>query len=148
MRKTFVLMMLPALFILSSCTKENVLMQKPIEEIDFDTLHLERSMKGWELYSWEGDRTWNYALTPGTNRIKSYGEVVSSPLRVAGLNDLEKLLAGLPQGEEVIWIEEEWLKHIWEAPYYDLALPPDSLVTRVRLYSETIGIYLWVSDEY
>jgi hypothetical protein len=59
------------------------------------------SMKGWELYSWKDEGNWNFALLPGTNRMKIDAEVRAA--RKAGWNEIEKSLEALPKGSEVSW---------------------------------------------
>lgn len=74
----------------------------------------DRSMKGWELYSWF-DRTCSarpslgsapntdsvcFALLPGTNREKTSEEIQKARVGIAGL---EQRIAGLAAGEEVFW---------------------------------------------
>jgi len=109
------------LIFISGCTKENTSNAVPLDVIDIDTVTFEHSMKGWELYSWPNGNDWNYALLPGTNRLKSYDEVVNSPFRVTGITLLEKMLLKLPAEESVIWIEESWLSSIWQ-PLYKLKI--------------------------
>jgi hypothetical protein len=91
--------------------------------------------------------TWNFALVPGTNRLKSYDEIMYSPYRVTGIATLKELLSCLPEGEEIIWIEEEWLNQIWVEPYQNLQLPPESIVIKVKLIAKELGLYMWVSNE-
>lgn len=66
----------------------------------------QKSMKGYELYSWKIKGHWYYSLLPGTNRSKSY-EAITAPSMVrrdaAGLKaELQKL----PRGEEVFWMSD------------------------------------------
>ena len=37
-----------------------------------------RSMKGFELYSWQAEGEWHFALVVGTNRSKTHEEIASS----------------------------------------------------------------------
>jgi hypothetical protein len=81
-------------------------------------LHLnaygERSMKGWEIYSWF-DATCSakphvksapnpdsvcFALLPGTNRRKTVEEIRKAPLPIAAL---AQRIATLHPGDEVFW---------------------------------------------
>lgn len=58
------------------------------------------SMKGWELYSWQGSGDVAFALVPGTNRNKTAIEIKKQALSVDGV---KQKLAGLAKGEEVFW---------------------------------------------
>jgi hypothetical protein len=104
----------------TACTKSNqnyncssVLPQK------LDTVKIQPSMKGWELYSWAGNEqscdNWNYTILPGTNRIKSYSEVTNDSvlLKVIGKEQLKSLLSKFPKKENILWIGENWLSRIW-----------------------------------
>ena len=93
------LSVLISLLIVFSCSKENQVQPETFEPLNFDTLSISHSMKGWELYSWPNKDTWNFALVTGTNRLKSYNEIMNSPLRVTGLTELKELLSCLPSGE-------------------------------------------------
>jgi len=39
---------------------------------------LSHSAKGYELYSWQANDQWHFALVPGTNRVKSRGEITAN----------------------------------------------------------------------
>lgn len=133
--------------ILFSCTKEHASNGIPLDVVDLDTVTFEPSMKGWELYSWPNGNDWNFALVAGTNRLKSYNEVVNSPFRVTGTESLKAMLLKLPQKETVIWIEEGWLKSIWIESYYDLQLPDITTVVNIKEFSNRSGIDLIISNE-
>lgn len=92
-------------------------------------------MKGYELYSWQMEGTWTFALVPGTNRIKTYDEIASSDTRVQGLEALRRELDQLASGEQVFWSEGR-------VP--NTALPPDDVIEDVRAYCEQRGIRLEV----
>jgi hypothetical protein len=91
--------------------------------------------KGYELYSWPGQEDWHFALLVGTNRLKTYDEVISSDAVVQGVEALKNELAGLPQGEIVFWTA-------WHVS--GMAIPPDQIVDLVRAYCQEIGLELYV----
>jgi hypothetical protein len=136
-----------SLLFMLSCTKENTSDAVPLDVIDLDTVTFTPSMKGWELYSWPNGNDWNYALLPGTNRLKSYGEVVNSPYRVTGIEMLERMLLKLPEGESIIWIEEGWLNSIWGDSHFDLQLPDLITVNKVKDFCTQENIDLHISNE-
>src|SRR5262245_17909253 len=66
---------------------------------------LEHETKGWEIHSFQAEAgVWRYALLPGTDRLKSPGEV-----RAAAVGDEELIdqLRRLPAGEHLF---------LWGAP--------------------------------
>lgn len=64
---------------------------------------LERSMKGYELYSWQDDEQWYFSLVIGTNRMKTFEEVTAKDVRIKGLDALVEELERLPEGEPLFW---------------------------------------------
>lgn len=135
------------LFLGFSCSKENQPNLEAFAVLDYDTIEFAHSMKGWEVYSWPNGDTWNFSLLPGTNRLKSYAEVMEGPFRVTGVEALEELFSNLPAEEELILIGEGWLDQIWGEPYYDLQLPPLFVVMQIKQMGEQLGLSVWVSDE-
>jgi hypothetical protein len=91
------------------------------------------SMKGYELYSWQVQDAWYFALVVGTNRIKTYEEVSSPEARVKGLEALKSELDGLPDGGWVFWSGQR-------VP--NTTLPPDEMIDEIRAYCEQRGIQL------
>lgn len=64
----------------------------------------EGAVKGWELYSWpEPDGTWRFALLEGTNRLKTWEELLLAATTGA---ELRERLAELAPGEAVGWCHE------------------------------------------
>jgi hypothetical protein len=96
-----------------------------------------RSMKGYELYSWQIQGDWYFALVVGTNRIKTYDEI-SSQVRVQALEALERELDQLPSGEQVFW-------SAGRVP--NTTLPPDEMVDEIRAYCRQRGIQLEIEQE-
>src|SRR5215217_4898954 len=64
---------------------------------------LSHSMKGYELYSWQSRGQWYFSLVVGTNRQKTYKEIVSPKVRIKGAAQLKRKLDLLPEGEELSW---------------------------------------------
>ena len=96
-----------------------------------------KSMKGYELYSWQEGIEWRYSLLVGTNRIKTQLEVTSSESKLAGWEALESQLGRLAEGEQVFWIVDR-------VP--GMTLPPEEVVEKVRLLCEQRGIHLEIVD--
>jgi hypothetical protein len=91
----------------------------------------EKSMKGFELYSWQVDGEWVFAVLVGTNREKTLDEIQSPQARLNGVGELAKLLTALPAGEYVSWLTRD-----------SLALPPKDIITQVEQICAEQGLEL------
>lgn len=94
---------------------------------------LPRSMKGYELYSWQSRGSWHFSLVIGTNRLKKYAEVTSPKVRLNGIAALKKKLNELSRGEEVFWLAKRVPK---------MSRPPAKIVRELILYCEQRDIRL------
>jgi hypothetical protein len=65
-------------------------------------------VKGVELYTWTEQGDWRFSLLPGTNRLKSEGEIRAAAAALEGAGDLKRALGKLPRGETVVWSGPEW----------------------------------------
>jgi len=91
---------------------------------------LPRSMKGYELYSWEEEGQWRFTLITGTNRIKALEEITATEdfisetgwvkIQVVGEDMIKDVLSRLPEGESVFWCDE---LHIGQSTETDFQLP-------------------------
>ncbi len=74
---------------------------------------LPESLKGYELVSWQAGETWNFTLITGTNRMKTFEELMQPDssvsdngfvkITVTGVDQIKKVLSRLPSGSEVFW---------------------------------------------
>jgi hypothetical protein len=109
------------------------------------------SMKGYELVSWQEDGVWWYTLLTGTNRQKSFKELVSPQswvipnefikLTTNSLADLESILERLPSGSEVIWGGMELTGEVEEAVTY-FTYPPADIQSKIASLCEDAQIRL------
>ena len=156
MKKLFIplsILFLSLLF--TACTKDgpdcNCSASLPIK---FESMVIESSMKGWELYSWpenvDGCRKWHYALLPGTNRLKSYSEVTSDTvLNVTGEQQLKLLLSKFPSNEHIQWVGQKWLSIVWgqsNINYGNLKLPASAVMDEINRHCVQTGLQLSVSQ--
>ena len=90
-------------------------------------------MKGYELYSWEENSTWNYTLITGTNRNKTYDEVVADDdvetkewvkITVQDLGEIKQVLKRIPSEQFVSWVGPS------RAPGF--SFPPSSTVSEIE----------------
>ena len=84
-----------------------------------------RSMKGYELYSWQMQGAWYFSLVVGTNRLKTFEEVSSPEVRMQGIEALKRKLHTLAGGEQVFWLGQR-------VP--GMARPPDEMVDAINAY--------------
>lgn len=119
---------LPLVMAISGCQSDRV---GPLEASPT------RSMKGYELYSWQMQGDWYFALVVGTNRIKTYDEIASPEARVQGLEALKDELDRLPRDEQVFWLARQ-------VP--NMTLPPDEMLDEIRTYCRQRGIQLVIEQ--
>ncbi|MBC8005545.1 MAG: hypothetical protein H7X84_08715, partial [Verrucomicrobia bacterium] len=86
-------------------------------------------MKGWELYSWANGDDWNYSILPGTNRVKSYKEVIANKTTVVGKDSLKLLLDKFPTNEYISWIVRV------QGDGGNLALPDQATMDEIKNYA-------------
>lgn len=107
---------------------------------------LPRSMKGFELYSWQDGGEWRFALMTGTNRNKTAEEVLSPEscvssdgwvhLNVVGLDAIKAALSRVPEGEYVSWLADP--RDVQgEAAF---GLPPASMVDAIEAHAGQCGL--------
>jgi hypothetical protein len=116
---------------------------------------LPHSMKGYELYSWQVGKAWHFTLITGTNRLKTYAEIVSTEntvtasdwvkLSVQGMENLRAVLNRLPPGETVIWISEAWLDRVGGARG-EFRLPGPEQLQEIESHCRRVGLQLQVAD--
>jgi hypothetical protein len=116
---------------------------------------LPHSVKGYELYGWQDGKEWHFTLITGTNRLKSYKEIVSTEslvtetgwvkLSVKSTGNLESLLSQLPEGETVTWISGRWLERAG-VPAGEIRLPDSNVMDEIESYCRSQGIRLHVAD--
>jgi hypothetical protein len=117
----------------------------PIGTLDVSTLpaKLPASAKGYELYSWQTDNKWNYTLITGTNRTKSFDEIIAPAnsvgsdgfikISVRGEADLKQVLSLLPRGEYITWGGWEIVDEMQPGVIY-LTFPPQSIMDNVAAF--------------
>jgi hypothetical protein len=133
-------------FILFNCSKSTDNEYTAVKKLNLDTLALEHTLKGWELYSWPNGDDYNYSLLIGTNRLKNYEEVISNEITVYGIDSLKLLLAKLPEDEYIFWIGKSWLSSIWKENYKNLGLPDEKTVNEVKSFCIQRKLQLVISQ--
>ncbi len=95
-----------------------------------------KAMKGYELYSWNAQGTWWFALLVGTNRLKSIDEITVPGVAIKSADELRSHLAQLAQGEEIVWMT--WTDD-------RLALPPQPVIEAVERMCQELDLELTVA---
>ena len=116
---------------------------------------LPRSMKGYEIYSWQEDGGWIFKLMTGTNRQKTIEEIISNSeaiqdgtlinIKIIGVDDLKKTLGNLPKEESVFWMSPNGLETTADQAI-PIEYPPDAMIEDIRGFSEQIGVDLVLSQ--
>ncbi len=114
---------------------------------------LSHSMKGYELYSWKVSEQWHFTLIVGTNRIKTFDEIVSPndvvsegrvvKISAEGVDAIKAALGRLAKGEEIFW-DGRCLDQP-QTGAGALAFPPDKIISDVRGRCEELGLSLHVN---
>ena len=115
---------------------------QPLGALDVSSLpsKLPTSAKGYELYSWQTGDEWNFTLITGTNRTKSFEEIIAPEnsvngdglvkISVKGVDDLETVLKRMPKGEDILWAGWEIVDEIQPGMVY-LTFPPQTIMDQV-----------------
>jgi hypothetical protein len=109
-------------------------------------------MKGYELYSWQSDERWRFALMTGTNRLKSVAEITTGTdradnwvrLSADSVESIKQHLRRLPRDEYVTWIGKQ-TREQWRIPAGPLELPSAGIVEAIKAYCKQLGLNLQVS---
>jgi hypothetical protein len=138
-----------AAFSLAACAQQQTSQPVPAGG---DTA-LSHSAKGYELYSWpaEDGQGWQYVLITGTNRLKTYEEIVSAEdgasesgwvrLSASGAEELKALLSRLPDGESVTWLSRDWLEQMGVSAG-SIRLPDKAMINEIERHRRQAGVEL------
>ena len=109
------------------------------------------AFKGYELLSWRYKGDWVFTLMTGTNRAKSFEEILSAEnqyssdalikITVRGLDDLKVVLERLPRGEQINWGGMNLEGEVPTSTLY-FTFPPDEIVEEVVDFCHEAGITL------
>jgi hypothetical protein len=141
----------PVAPILGMVASETPLIPPP--PLDWTSLptQLPASMKGYELVSWQTGTDWNFTLVTGTNREKTFEELLSPEssvtdggfvkITVAGLDEIKKALSLLPAGEEVYWSGMDLSGQVPSGTVY-FTYPPQAVIAELQAYCTLNNIKL------
>ncbi|HVG21158.1 MAG TPA: hypothetical protein VNI02_19075 [Blastocatellia bacterium] len=105
---------------------------------------LRAEMKGYELYSWKSKGRWHYSLLVGTNRSKTYEEIMLNKVVRIGDAALKSELKRLPRGEEVSWMSDAPanIEKPKSGQWIDLKMPSRRRIKSIKAYCDKLGIKL------
>jgi hypothetical protein len=93
-----------------------------------------RSMKGWELYSWQDKNAWKFSILIGTNRNKKLKEIKAPEVVLHSLKELERAFFELAKGEYITWFNPP--------AFPELSLPPKTAIEEIRGWCKAFGLHL------
>lgn len=105
-----------------------------------DTITFTRSMKGWELYSWPKGNDFIYSILMGTNRSKTYDEVITNKIAVTGKDSLKMLLDKFPSKEEIFW------RGKGTGDWANLSFPDQNTIKEIKNYCQQKELNLQVME--
>ncbi len=110
---------------------------------------LPKSMKGYELYSWQDSWKWHFTLITGTDRDKKLEEIISGKdqvtndgwvdLHTASVNDLENIISRIPAGVFVLWVDGHFVIRP-ENSGFQFELPPPQIIDEIKAVAVQHGV--------
>lgn len=117
---------------------------------------LPKSLKGYELYSWQNGGDWNFTLITGTNRSKSFDEIIAPEntlsadgfvkISVTGIDEIKKVLSLLQGGEQVFWAGMDLSDQVPGNTIY-LTFPPQSVIDDLTRFCQQHKVTLQILKE-
>jgi len=130
----------------------------PWPTLDFAQLpdQLPESMKGYELVSWQTNEDWNFTLITGTDRSKTFEEIMAPDSRVgedgfvkitvSGDSQIKKVFDRLPANTQVFWSGMDLSGQVPEGTVY-FTYPSKKIMNDLMNYCAKIHINLVVLAE-
>jgi hypothetical protein len=102
------------------------------------------AMKGYELYSWKVKGTWYYSLLEGTNRSKTYEEIMLKKNLRIGDTALKSELKKIPKGQEIFWMSDAPpnIEKPKSGQWIDLKMPSRKRIKSIKAYCNKLGVKL------
>jgi len=121
-----------------------------------DIESLPRSMKGYEMYSWQEGEAWHFTLITGTNRNKSPEEITSGEdyiseagfikISVTDVRNLEAVISKIPAKERVSWLAD--LRAEENPAKIQFGLPPEGMIQTIKDWATKYGVDLMVEGDW
>ena len=114
------------------------------------------AFKGYDLVTWQNNGEWVFTLLAGTNRQKSFDEILASEnsftstelikVTVIGVDSFKELLNHLPKGEWITWGGMVLEGEVSSSTLY-FTYPPDDIVDELVNLCKDRGITLVMLKE-
>ncbi|MCX6055627.1 MAG: hypothetical protein NTZ74_12085 [Chloroflexi bacterium] len=136
-----------------TATNELFLPSSAVPTLDLSILPatLPSSMKGYELMSWQVDDQWSFTLITGTNREKTFEEIMDpgiqlSPdgfvkITVNGIDQIKKAFDHLAVEEQIFWGGMDLAGQVPAGTLY-FTFPPQEIVDELTTYCKERNISL------
>lgn len=112
---------------------------------------LPASLKGFDLMSWQVGDAWNFTLVTGTNREKTFEELMAPDssvdengfvkITVSGIEQIKKVIDRLPAKSQVFWGGMDLAGQVPEGTLY-FAFPPQDMMDELIAYAKDLGVDL------
>jgi hypothetical protein len=101
-------------------------------------------MKGYELYSWKVKGRWHYSILDGTNRSKTYEDIMLNKNIRIGDTALKSELKKLPKGQEIFWMSDAPpnIEKPKSGQWIDLKMPSRKRIKSIKAYCDKLGVRL------
>lgn len=109
------------------------------------------SLKGYDLMSWQVGDAWNFTLVTGTNREKTFEELMSSEsgvdengyvkITVSGIVQIKKVIDRLPAESQVFWGGMDLAGQVPAGTLY-FSFPPQDMMDELIAYAKDRGVDL------
>ena len=128
---------------------------KLINKLSIETVDkLPRSMKGYELYSWQENGQWHFTLITGTNRNKTLDEITIGEdfiseagwVAIHGVNQvtIKTAFSKLLQNEQVFWLGGMRSGPL-SSDIVNITLPPGMVIEAIEAYAKESGLTMTVA---
>lgn len=127
----------------------------PVESESLPAI-LPHQLKGYELVSWQSGEEWNFTLISGTNRQKTFDELISPEsvvteegyvkITVSGVEGIKQVLELMPAGESVAWSGMSLTGQVPSGTVY-FSYPPQEIMDELFALAQACGFELYTLQE-
>ncbi|MCP4109327.1 MAG: hypothetical protein GY749_28015 [Desulfobacteraceae bacterium] len=116
---------------------------------------LPHRMKGYQLFSWSEEDEWHFTLIFGTNRLKTFEEIMSgenvtdvlgyAKITVMGSDSIKAVMSKLPAGESLFWLGRSypWVDGNQDE-WPEITHPDIEIIENIKTHCSQLGLELTV----
>jgi hypothetical protein len=93
---------------------------------------------GFELYSWQANGAWRYAVIEGTATAKPSSQIRATKTRLRNLTYVKGRLASLPAGESIYWRRDS---------ARGFTMPDKETVQDLKRYAEGLQLHVIMPED-